>query len=519
MLFNDPVFLFAFLPAVLGIYAVLYRLGGARSVLAFLVLASVFFYGWWNPIYLPLLGGLAVFNFGLARWITMERGRQRLGRVQALLTLGVGGDLLTLGYFKYADFFIGTSNAVFGDWLSFQRVILPLGISFFTFQKIAYLVDSSRGQVEKHDFLEYCFFVMFFPQLIAGPIVRHDEIFTQVQRPRAFSPHLRHFAIGLTILLIGLFKKLVADRIAPYSTDVFSAAAAGHQLGMLYAWQGAAAYSLQLYFDFSGYSDMAIGLARLFGIRLPINFDSPYQSLSIIEFWQRWHMTLSRFLRDYLYIPFGGNRRGKTRRYINLMLTMTIGGLWHGAAWTFVIWGFMHGVYLIVNHAWRAVRVPIDRWWSRAVARLVTLIAVVIAFVIFRAADLAVAMRIYRSMAGLPQAGAEAAAPVTSIARLGGLDVNPGALTPAQAILWAVVALAAIWLVPNTQQIMARFRPAFAYDIASPRRHLPLLACVRRLRSVMYWRPSPLGAAVTGVLAALAFLSLQHVSEFLYFEF
>jgi alginate O-acetyltransferase complex protein AlgI len=516
MLFNSPVFLFAFLPAVLSAYAVLYRLGGARGVLVFLVLASLFFYGWWNPIYLPLLGGLAVFNFGLARLITAARERACFRRAHALLTLGVVGDLAVLGYFKYADFFISTTDSVFGDWLSFQHIVLPLGISFFTFQKIAYLVDTSRGQVEKHDFLEYCFFVMFFPQLIAGPIVRHDEIFRQVQLRRAFSPHLRHFAVGLTIFLIGLFKKLVADRIAPYATDVFDAAGAGHPLGMLYAWQGAVAYSLQLYFDFSGYSDMAIGLARLFGIRLPINFDSPYQSLNIIEFWQRWHMTLSRFLRDYLYIPLGGNRRGKLRRYRNLMLTMTIGGLWHGAAWTFVIWGFLHGTYLIVNHAWRAVWVPIDRWWSRAVARLVTLLAVVVAFVIFRASDLAVATRIYRAMAGLPEVSA-ATAPATSIAQLGGVAVNPGALTPGQAIFWGGLALAVLWLVPNTQQLMARFRPAFAYDLASPRRRIPLLAGAAE--KLIYWRPSPLGAAFTGVVATLALLSLQHVSEFLYFMF
>jgi alginate O-acetyltransferase complex protein AlgI len=520
MLFNSAVFLFFFLPAVLVVYAVLYRFGGARSVLGFLVLASLVFYGWWNPIYLPLLGGLAVFNFGLARWITTERERQRFSLVHALLTLGVVGDLLVLGYFKYADFFIGTADTIFGNWMPLQRIVLPLGISFFTFQKIAYLVDSSRGQVERHDFLEYCFFVMFFPQLIAGPIVRHDEIFTQVQRRQAFSPHLRHLAIGLTIFLIGLFKKFVADRVAPYASDVFEAAAAGHPLGMLYAWQGAVAYSLQLYFDFSGYSDMAIGLARLFGIRLPINFDSPYQSLNIIEFWQRWHMTLSRFLRDYLYIPFGGNRRGTARRYINLMLTMTIGGLWHGAAWTFVIWGFLHGAYLVVNHGWRLVWVSIDRWWSRAVARLVTLIAVIVAFVIFRAPDLAAALRIYAGMAGMPQADIGLAAPATSIARLGGgVAVNPGALTPTQAAIWGALALAALWLLPNTQQIMARFGPAFGYDLATPRLHVPLLAGVRTVDGLIHWRPTALGAAVTGVLAALAFLSLQHVSEFLYFEF
>jgi alginate O-acetyltransferase complex protein AlgI len=247
MLFNSPVFLFLFLPAVLCAYLVLYRIGAVRAVLAFLVLASVVFYGWWNPIYLPLLGGLAGFNFGLARWITAERARGRPERVHNLLVVGVVGDLATLGYFKYADFFIGSANATFGSTLAFQYIVLPLGISFFTFQKIAYLVDSSRGQVERHNFLEYCFFVMFFPKLIAGPIVRHDEIFSQIQQREAFSPHLRHLCIGFTIFFIGLFKKLIADHIAPYSTAVFEAAGAGAALPALYAWQGAVAYTLQLY--------------------------------------------------------------------------------------------------------------------------------------------------------------------------------------------------------------------------------------------------------------------------------
>jgi alginate O-acetyltransferase complex protein AlgI len=227
---------------------------------------------------------------------------------------------------------------------------------------------------------------------------------------------------------------------------------------------------------------------------------------------------LSRFLRDYLYIPLGGNRRGKARRYINLMLTMTIGGLWHGAAWTFVIWGFLHGAYLVVNHAWHYVWTPLDRWWSRTVARLVTLLAVVVAFVIFRAPDLAVALRLYCGMAGVPQTGA-VMAPATSIARLGGVAVNPNALDPGQAILWGGLILAVLWFVPNTQQMMARFGPAFAYGLAGLRRDPPLLARIGGFGLLPFWRPTLLGAAVTGLLAALAFLNLQHVSEFLYFEF
>jgi alginate O-acetyltransferase complex protein AlgI len=522
MLFNDPNFLFIFLPATVFAYIVVRSLIGPRAVLALLVFASILFYGWWNPIFLPVLGGLAWFNFTLARKITSNRHRERADYVRLLLAFGVAVDLLVLGYFKYTNFFIRTANSFLGNNIPLQHILLPLGLSFFTFQKIAYLVDASRGEVRKHDFLAYCFFVMFFPQLIAGPIVHHREIFSQTQRPSAFSLQMSHLAIGLTIFLIGLFKKVViADHLAPIVAETFGAAAAGEPLRLVHAWQGATAYALQLYFDFSGYSDMAIGAARLFGIRLPINFQSPFQATSIIDFWQRWHMTLSRFLRDYLYIPLGGNRRGKPRRYLNLMLTMTIGGLWHGAAWTFVLWGFLHGMYLIVNHAWRAVWVPIDSWWSRCIARMLTLVAVIVAFVTFRAPSLEVAIRMYRGMAGLPPSVPSASgSPATSLARLsanlGGAPV-PG--QDARPILWAFLWLAVLWLVPNTQQLMSRFQPAINYDSGNWLRQPPLLGHIKRLLPLLRWRPNAFSAVIIGATAALAFLNLQHVSEFIYFGF
>jgi alginate O-acetyltransferase complex protein AlgI len=522
MLFNDPIFLFIFLPATVFSCTAVRRFLGPRAVLALLVFASILFYGWWNPIFLPLLGGLAWFNFALAQRITADRQRGRLDRLRFLLPFGITVDLLALGYFKYTDFLIGTADAVFSDDFPVRHIVLPLGLSFFTFQKIAYLVDASRGDVQKHDFLEYCFFVMFFPQLIAGPIVHHREIFPQIQRPGAFSVQASHLAIGLTIFLIGLFKKVVvADHLSPIVADAFGAAAAGEPIGSLQAWRSATAYTLQLYFDFSGYSDMAIGAARLFGIRLPVNFQSPYQATSIIDFWQHWHMTLSRFLRDYLYIPLGGNRKGTTRRYLNLMLTMTIGGLWHGAAWTFVLWGFLHGSYLIANHAWRAVWVPIDSWWSRAVARLLTLVAVIVAFVTFRAPSLEVALGMYRAMVGLPQdlpSSPESAA--TSLIRLSAkLGGEPGAGQIASTVSWAILWLAVLWFVPNTQQLMSRFQPALDDDSGKWLRQ-PLAVCrVSWLRPLFHWQPSAIGAVVIGATASLAGLSLQHVSEFLYFQF
>lgn len=522
MLFNDPAFLFVFLPAVVLLAALARRLGGPRAVLALLVLASALFYAWWNPIYLPLLAGLTVFNFMLARRLTAEHKRGPAAAVTWLLTFGVVVDLLVLAYFKYTDFLIGTSNALAGTHLTLQHIILPLGISFFTFQKIAYLVDASRGKVQEHDFLEYCFFVAFFPQLIAGPIVHHHEIFAQTRAPRAFAMRASHITVGLTIFTIGLFKKVVlADNLAPYATPVFSLAAAGGTLTAFQAWEGAFAYTLQLYFDFSGYSDMAIGAARLFGIRLPLNFESPYQATGIIDFWQRWHMTLSRFLRDYVYFPLGGNRYGKLRRYLNLLATMTIGGLWHGAAWTFVLWGLLHGIYLVINHAFRAVWTPIDAWWSRAVSRLVTLLAFMLSLVLFRASSLDAALAIYKGMLNLPHDFAASLGPLVAPLEFIGLRFQAPSAEDDEirALYWAVFWIAVVWLVPNTQQIMARFRPAFDYTRASWRRRPPLLAGVGVPSWLLSWSPSAAGAAVIGLLAALACLSLQHVSEFLYFEF
>jgi len=522
VLFNDPIYLFVFLPAAVVATVAVRRLAGARAVLGILVLASLVFYGWWNPVYLPLLGGLTVINFWVGRAIQRLRTGGRLGHAKLLLTVGVTFDLGVLAYFKYTDFLLGTANTLLSTSIPLQYIALPLGISFFTFQKIAYLVDASRGEVSEHGFLEYCFFVMFFPQLIAGPIVHHREIFPQIGRPQALAVLPGNLMVGLTIFMIGLFKKVVlADHLGPVASGVFGAAAAGEPLHFFVAWQGAIAYTLQLYFDFSGYSDMAIGSARLFGIRLPLNFNSPYQANNVIDFWRRWHMTLSRFLRDYLYIPLGGNRKGKARRYLNLMLTMTIGGLWHGAAWSFALWGCLHGLYLVANYVWRAIFPPIDAWWSRGIARLVTLLAVVIAWVPFRATTLAAAADMYRGMTNLPNPFSHELGPLAdALARLGfrfeGPPVSSGDL---ELVLWLVGWLAVLWLVPNTQQLLARFRPAFNYGPSMRRFDKPVLARFKPLRPFLEWRPNIVSAVVVGALVATACLSLQHVSEFLYFEF
>ncbi len=246
-------------------------------------------------------------------------------------------------------------NAAAGLDLALGTVVLPIGISFFTFQKIAFLVDAYRGRVDRLNFIDFVLFVTFFPQLIAGPIVHHSEVMRQFRDQTPLSTQT--VALGVTIFTIGLAKKvLLADTAALFASPLFDAVAAGARPDMLAAWGSALAYTAQLYFDFSGYSDMAIGGGLLFGIRLPVNFASPYKAESIIEFWHRWHITLSRFLREYLYIPLGGNLKGPSRRFVNLLITMLLGGLWHGAGWTFVVWGALHGFYLVVNHLWRALR-------------------------------------------------------------------------------------------------------------------------------------------------------------------
>src|ERR1700719_2124903 len=441
MLFNSPVFLFLFLPGTVAAYIVLRQLAGPRAVLGLLIAASMLFYGWWNPLYVPLLGGLAVFNFLIARAILAQRRAGRADGVSWVLTFGIVGDLMALGYFKYTDFLIASANTLLQTDFTLQYVLLPIGISFFTFQKIAYLVDSSRGEVAEHDFLEYCFFVMFFPQLLAGPITHHSEIFPQVKGPWAFAIKPSNFMLGLTIFVIGLFKKVVlADGFAPSVASVYDAAGAGETLDFFTAWQGAIAFKFQLYFDFSGYSEMALGAARLFGIQLPLNFNSPYRALNVVDFWRRWHMTLSRWLRDYIYIPLGGSRRGTARLYFNLMVTLALSGLWHGAAWHFVLWGSLQGSAMVMNHAWRSVWRPINAWWSNTVARLVTSFGLTMVLVTHRAPSMDVAFQVYRGMFSLPASWQDAVGPLAGALGWLGVRFNgpPVEAEHLELVLWLI---------------------------------------------------------------------------------
>jgi D-alanyl-lipoteichoic acid acyltransferase DltB (MBOAT superfamily) len=394
MLFHSQPFILGFLPLCLGGFFALGRIGGARWALRWLVAASLAFYAWWNPPFVALLAGSIAGNYAVGRRIL---SLAQAGFVQAArrwMVAGVTADLLLLGWFKYADFLLHT--VVPGAPALY--VFLPLAISFFTFQQIMFLVDSSRGDCPDTGFLTYAAFIAFFPHLIAGPIVRPCEILPQLAASGIAVPRAKNLSAGLLLFFLGLAKKLVlADTFGSFADTGFDAADHGAALSLFEAWYAVLAYALQIYFDFSGYSDMATGLARMLNVRFPLNFDSPYQAASITEFWRRWHMTLSRFLRDYLYIPLGGNRSGEARRVLNLMLTMLVGGLWHGAAWSFVLWGGLHGTGLVVHVLWQKT----GRRMPRPVGQVLTLLAVIVAWVPFRASGLPAAWAMLRGMLGL----------------------------------------------------------------------------------------------------------------------
>jgi alginate O-acetyltransferase complex protein AlgI len=516
MLFNSVEFIFGFFPVAVLVFFGLARWSHPAAA-AWLAFASLFFYGWWNWAYVPLLVASAAFNYvcgvRLARLVRAGRTRAE----GALFALAVTVNLLLLGYYKYANFFLGTWGSFTGNTSDIGQIILPLGISFFTFTQIAFLADVHRGYVREYNPIHYGLFVTYFPHLIAGPILHHKEMMPQFQEARTYRLNVEDVAVGLTIFFVGLFKKtVIADGVAPYASPLFLQPGAPD---LLAAWGGALAYTFQLYFDFSGYSDMAIGLSRVFGVKLPLNFDSPYKAVNIIDFWRRWHMTLSRFLRDYLYISLGGNRKGTARRYLNLFVTMLLGGLWHGAGWTFVLWGGLHGLYLIVNHGWRAAREQlgqeIDRTTphGRALARLTTFVAVVVGWVFFRATSLDDALAILHGMAGfngvsLPATLGTHLGPSSRAAleHLGvAFHLGGGAHFVFQ-YLWIVALLPLVMLAPNTQEILGRFRPAlnFPYTQAPTR---------------LAWRPSVAWAAMVATVTACGLLALTRASEFLYYQF
>jgi alginate O-acetyltransferase complex protein AlgI len=495
MLFNSYEFLFVFLPVTLvGYYSI-----GTRSHTAALVwlgLASIAFYASGAQANLTLIVASIAINYFVALRIARAKGRRRYLLAAGCVAINVG----LIAYFKYAGLLVSTANGMTGVELPLPTIVLPLGISFWTFQKIAYIVDVHKAGGPIRSLPRYIVFVLFFPQLIAGPIVHHKEIVPQLTPELTSRIEWTNLAVGLSIFSIGLAKKMLfADTIAVFATPVFRAAEDGVLLTTTEAWTGALAYAFQIYFDFSGYSDMAIGIGRMFGIRLPLNFDSPYKSANIIEFWRRWHMTLSRFLRDYVYIPLGGNRFGRVDRYTNVLLTMLIGGLWHGAAWTFLVWGGLHGLYLVTNHAFRAVSQRpgfphlLPSAAARWLGRVVTFVVVVLAWVFFRAESWGAARNMLHAMF-----------PPRDFAFSNHVVNSP-------AIAWLLLSglLIVAWFAPNTQTIMRDYEPALGWRLREPvSAFMPIV-----------WRPSPPWALAIGLVLAACILSRSEATEFIYFNF
>jgi len=495
MLFNSYEFIFLFLPITVLGFAVAVR-AGRRYTIWWLALASFVFYASWRPAYLPILLASTLFNFAIGRAILAASHKAS----RLFLIAGVSGNLLALAYFKYAAFLVLTLQNLLGTSLPVPQIVLPLGISFFTFTQIAFLVDAHQRRLAPERGLDsYALFVSYFPHLVAGPILHHKQMLGQFGEPGRVRMTPLGWSVGGTLFAIGLAKKvLLADRLGDYAGPLFDSVSLGTVPSFVAAWAAALSYTFQLYFDFSGYSDMAVGLSLLFGVKIPINFSSPYRAANIIDFWRRWHISLSTFLRDYLYIPLGGNRHGRIRRYLNLMITMTLGGLWHGASWTFVAWGALHGLYLLVNHAWRAVRGSPDAGHgsplTRCLCGLITFFAVVVAWVLFRANDFATAMRIFRGMAAVDTLASGAAAFMsdTLIAPLGA------------GVLWGLLALSAVivFAFPNSNDIAATVQNAL--ERWSEERQSPFVA---------------LAAAAFGLLLGVGIVSMGRATQFLYFQF
>jgi alginate O-acetyltransferase complex protein AlgI len=514
MLFNSYEFLLLYLPLVLCAY--FWAGGRSRLGAAWLLgIASMLFYAWWDWRFTPLLLGSIVFNFFAGRALGSSPHR-------GLLAAAIAANLALLGVFKYLGLFASGLNQLQGVSLTVPQIVLPLGISFFTFTQIAFLVDAYRGIAHEYRFSHYLLFVSYFPHLIAGPLLHHRQMMPQFAQRETYRPQWDNLAIGATTFVIGLAKKvLIADGLAPHADAAFDAVSEGRTLLLLEAWIGVLAYTFQLYFDFSGYSDMAVGLARMFNVRLPVNFDSPYKATSLAEFWRRWHMTLYAFLREYVYLPLGGNRKSRALRLAAVFGTMLLSGLWHGAAWTFVLWGGLHGVLLVVNFAWRAMcrayRISYGPAWLRAGAGwTLTFLAWTFTLLLFRSQSWGAAWDFARAMLG--------ANGVSLPAMLGSWEWGRqliGAVLPQVSFTGTVqhlgfglrgfglllIAAAVVFFMPNSQQLIA-VGESEKSRAGERIWHLPL-----------QWRPGPAWAGAMAVLLALVVLNLSRPSPFLYFQF
>jgi len=543
VLFNSYEFIFGFVPVTLAGFLVL-GAGSRAWALRWLIFASLLFYAWWRPLNVLIIAPSIVINFLLARALQRlgDSQRQRYAAT-AILVLGILFNVAFLGYFKYIDFARTAINDAFGTNLVLTHIILPLGISFITFQKIAFLIDLYAKRVTSFTLQDYCLFVLFFPQLIAGPIVHYREMMPQFQSlPCRFDKE--NVAVGITLFLFGLFKKAVlADSIAPHVSLIYEHAAAGGGTSFFLAWMAAVGFTLQVYFDFSGYSDMALGLARLFGIRLPANFYSPLRASSIIDFWLHWHMTLTRFLTAYVFNPLSLaliRRRLALKKSVlkgpnttlwtfvvllmfPLVLTMFISGVWHGAGYTFLVFGLLHGFYLTINHGWRlwGMKLWPDRGaylrTMKPVGFILTFVSVAVAMVFFRSSTTGSAIDLVKGMVGLngvtlPPAVFRRLGPLADWLHRAGIgDQLWGGEDFLVLAMWIPILMFIVLVFPNTLQILARYEPALGVKADA-------LGTIKFGR-VIEWRPSLPWAFGMSVIAATGILFLGGPSEFLYWQF
>ena len=452
MIFSSYEFIFIFLPLTFCLYFYLNKNKFTNLATGSLAFASLFFYSWWNIIYLPLILVSVTINYLLSQLIL----RSKLSKL-FLLILGVLFNLSLLGFFKYSDFFLQNINLVFDTNYSLLNLVLPLAISFFTFQQIAFLADSYKGHVVKHTFLNYLVFVTFFPQLIAGPIVHHKEMMPQFTEKINKTISYKNIYLGVFIFSIGLFKKVViADTFSIWASNGFDFM---DQLNLIEAWVTSLSFSFQLYFDFSGYTDMAMGAALLFNIKLPLNFNSPYKSINIRDFWKRWHITLSRFLRDYIYIPLGGNKKGSFKMYSNLFTTFLIGGFWHGAGWTFIFWGAMHAFAIIVHRIWTTTGVKLNN----IISWFLTFNFINLSWIFFRAEKWEDAIKIIKGMLGLT--GVVLPISLQNISFLQQNKIVFGEVfanfnSDTEVILWIAIAFFICLIFKNSNQVLIAYKPS-----------------------------------------------------------
>lgn len=490
MLFNSYEFIFLFLPITLIGYYLLNRIRLTLASNAWLLFASLFFYAWWDAKYLPLLLGSILFNYTIGNLIVdYNLNKKNVVSKKQLLITGITGNLLLLGFYKYTDFMLGNINQLTGVQISLLKMVLPLGISFFTITQIAFLVDCYEGLVKERKLLNYSLFVTFFPHLLAGPILHHKEMMPQFDRIKNKVINYRNLCIGSYVFFIGLFKKIViADSLSQVATTGFDTA---KSLNLIEGWVVSLSYMFQLYYDFSGYSDMAVGVGLMFNILLPWNFNSPYKSTNVIQFWQRWHMTLSSFITTYLYSPILRASKSITfsRSLVTIFIAMFISGIWHGAGWTFIIWGTLHGSALVINHAWKKKKIKMPA----ALAWFITFMFVNLSFVFFRAKDLTTATKVFKAMFGM------------------GSEILPGT---AAAVKLSDFAHSHIWkaLLINVQGRDVTFWTLLAVIIFT-------LTAKNSIQLSDSFKPTWGRLAFVLAIALYSILNMGKVSEFLYFQF